>query len=346
MASRDPNRVVGALLAFVAPPGVGHAYLGLPVRGAVWLGACTLVGIGVPAALPAIYGAGGGTVALVVLIATLALPWLGPLVDVLVLPRKRFGEPRMSALIVMLCVGVVIALVTLVGRRVFLIEAFKIPAGSMMPTLLVGDHIFVDKAVYRARPPRYGEVMVFAFPEHPEQDFIKRVAALPGDRLEVKNGRPIVNGWEVPHCKVGKWSYVDSFEPSVHHEGDMEVEFLGELAYLTFYDAASGAFPEYQGPYDAKPGEYWVMGDNRNNSHDSRMWYGGRGGGVPRDHVRGHALVVWMSIDPAGVERHRTGLSVERPTLPSGAESLQPALDACLKSRPAPAQATPPPAMR
>jgi signal peptidase I len=314
----------------------------------VWLGACILVGIGVPAALPAIGGALGGGAALVVLVAALALPWLGPLIDLLVLPRKRLGEPRLAAVIALLAVGLVAGIGTLVAKRVYLIEAFKIPAASMAPTLLVGDHVFVDKAAYRGRAPRYGEVMVFAFPEHPEQDFIKRVIALPGDRLEVKNGHPILNGWEVPHCKLGPWSYADSDQPSVHHQGEMDVEFLGDQAYLTFYDEGGAGFVAgvVQGPYVAKPGEYWVMGDNRHNSHDSRMWFRGTGGGVPRKLVRGHALFVWLSVTDAGADWSRSGLSVERPTLPSGAGALRPALDACLKSRPPVAQTTPPPAMR
>src|SRR5262249_9147222 len=160
------------------------------------------------------------------------------------------------------------------------------PSGAMIPTLLVGDHIFVDKLAYRRRAPRYGEVMVFAFPEHREQDFIKRVVVLPGDRLEARSGHPNVNGGTGPFCHVGQ-DADDGPGGYGRHEGELDVEFLGAESYLTFYDAASGAFPEYQGPYQAKPGEYWVMGDNRNNSHDSRMWFGGTGGGVPRELVRG-----------------------------------------------------------
>src|ERR1700681_4641943 len=164
--------------------------------------------------------------------------------------------------------------------RSFVVEAYKIPSGSMIPTLQVGDHIFVNKFSYGPAipfthqrlwtnlPPERGDVMVFAFPEHPEQDFIKRVIAVEGDKLEARNGHPWINGWEVPSCAVGTYSYSDVDSSLAKHEGDLFVEFLEDEAYLTFYDQAAGMFPEYQGPYLVKAGEVWVMGDNRNNSHD------------------------------------------------------------------------------
>src|SRR5207249_5880382 len=106
--------------------------------------------------------------------------------------------------------AIIMALVLALFIRTFIVQAFKIPSGSMIPTLQVGDHIFVNKFTYgpaipwtkkrfwTAMPPRRGDVMVFAFPEHPEQDFIKRVIVIPGDKLEAKNGHPWINGWEVP----------------------------------------------------------------------------------------------------------------------------------------------------
>ncbi len=256
------------------------------------------------------------------------------------LGRWRKSEAREYGEAILMAVAVAFAL------RAFVIEAFKIPSGSMIPTLMVGDHIFVNKFSYgpaipytRARvwtnmPPRRGDVMVFAFPEKPEQDFIKRVIALPGDKLEAKNGHPIINGWEVPSCKVGAWSYQD-IDSVQRHEGELFVEYLGDESYLTFYDRASGVYPETQGPFHAKLGEVWVMGDNRNNSHDSRMWWGGQGGGVPFENIRGRALFVWLSLGDAGLDLSRLGAPVMgRPRLPPSASSLQAQLDQCLRSRP------------
>jgi signal peptidase I len=337
-----PSRTVAALLAFALPPGVGHAYLGLRRRAVLWSVAFLLLGFAVPVAVPALGASLGYRTVGLLYVAAIAARWLLPLVDVLVLKRERFGRPSTPLLVGLLAGGVVAALVGAVTTRIFVLEAFKIPSGAMIPTLLVGDHLFVDKLVYSSRAPRYGEVMVFAFPEHPSQDFIKRVVLLPGDRLDVKGGHPFINGWEVPHCKLGEYSY-DEAEGGGAHRGELDVEFLGDQAYLTFYDAASGGFTDRQGPFVAKPGETWVMGDNRNNSHDSRMWFGGQGGGVPRDLVRGHALFVWLSMGEHGIDGSRTGQPVEGPTLPRGSKGLQAALDACLEERPPSSKAQPPP---
>jgi signal peptidase I len=258
------------------------------------------------------------------------------------LGRWRKSEVREYVEAILMAVAVAFAL------RTFVVEAFKIPSGSMIPTLMVGDHIFVNKfsygpaipythaRVWTSMPPNRGDVVVFAFPEHPEQDFIKRVIAVGGDKLEARSGHPIINGWEVPSCRVGEWMYSDYDSPITRHEGDLYVEYLGNESYLTFYDRASGVFPEYQGPYFAKSGEVWVMGDNRNNSHDSRMWFGGRGGGVPFENIRGRALFVWLSVSDNGMDWSREGAPVMgRPRLPPSARGLEPQLDRCLKTRPA-----------
>jgi signal peptidase I len=202
-----------------------------------------------------------------------------------------------------------------------------------------GDHIFVDKLAYRLRAPRRGEVMAFAFPERREQDFVKRVIAVSGDTLEARDGRPFINGWRVPSCRVGAFSYVDVGQV---HTGELEVEFLEDHSYLAFYDTTGGAFPDRQGPFHAENGEVWVMGDNRNDSYDSRMWFHGDGGGVPRALLRGPAFVVWMSISDVAVDWSRYGQTVDAPHLPKGSEALQPALDECMKKRPARSETEPP----
>ncbi|HSY24964.1 MAG TPA: signal peptidase I [Polyangiaceae bacterium] len=243
--------------------------------------------------------------------------------------------------------AIVMAVVVALGLRTFVLEAFKIPSGSMIPTLMVGDHIFVNKfsygpaipftsaRVWTNMPPKRGDVIVFAYPEQPEQDFIKRVIVIPGDKLEARGGHPIINGWPVPSCLVGAWSYNDYESPITRHEGDLYIEYLGDESYLTFYDRASGVYAEYQGPFYAKKGEVWVMGDARNNSHDSRMWFGGKGGGVPYDNIRGRALFVWLSLSGNGVDLSREGAQVMgRPHLPPTAKDLQPQFDQCLRDRP------------
>jgi signal peptidase I len=266
------------------------------------------------------------------------------------LRRWRKSEAREYLESILVAIAVALAL------RAFVVEAFKIPSGSMIPTLQVGDHIFVNKFIYgpavpftKSRlwtrmPPKRGDVIVHAFPEHPEQDFIKRVIAIPGDKLEARNGHPWINGWEVPSCYVGVYTYTELDSPMPKHEGDLYVEYLGDEAYLTLYDHASGGFPEYQGPFLAKPGEVWVMGDNRNNSHDSRMWWGGQGGGVPFENIKGRALFVWLSVAEGKIDWSRFGAPVMgRPRLPADMRALQPKLDECLHNRPPIDKTTPPP---
>jgi signal peptidase I len=252
--------------------------------------------------------------------------------------------------------SILIAIAVAMALRAFVIEAFKIPSGSMIPTLQVGDHIFVNKfsygpaipwtktRIFSRMPPERGDVMVFAFPEHPEQDFIKRIVAIPGDELRTKGGRPVINGWEVPRCSVGTYSYTESELPQTRHEGDLFVEYLGDESYLTLYDNTSMGGLEERGPYHVKPGEVWVMGDNRNNSHDSRMWWGGQGGGVPFDNIRGRALFVWLSMGDAGVDWSRLGAPVMgRPRLPPSMKHLEAPLEKCLRERPPIEKTTPPP---
>jgi signal peptidase I len=267
------------------------------------------------------------------------------------LGRWRKSEVREYLESILVAVAVAMAL------RAFVIEAFKIPSGSMIPTLMVGDHIFVNKFVYgpavpwsdarfwTSMPPKRGDVIVFAYPEQPSQDFIKRTIALPGDKLEARAGHPWINDWEVPHCTVGTFLYEDAEIPLAHHEGELDVEYLGDAAYLTFFDKTSAGYMEYQGPFIVKPNEVMVMGDNRNNSHDSRMWWGGQGGGVPYANIRGRALFVWLSVSDLGFDWSRLGAPVMgRPRIPPNMRpTLQASLDKCLKDRPPLSKTQPPP---
>ena len=215
--------------------------------------------------------------------------------------------------------------IALVALRTFVLEFFRIPSGSMIPTLSVGDRFVINK-LPSAR--HRGDVITFPFPEHPEQLFVKRIIAMDGDTLDMARGHPSINGWTVPSCKVGEWSYEDPDAyagSSVPHKGDLYVEFLENTAYLMFYDHAF-PFPEQQGPYHSKSGELWVMGDNRNNSHDSRMWFGGMGGGVRASTVRGTVI----------------GTQGAPKLLPS-MSGLTAAFEKCMRERPPLAKTTPPP---
>jgi signal peptidase I len=281
------------------------------------------------------------------------------------LGRWRKGEMREYAE----SIGIAVAVALLL--RAFVVEAFKIPSGSMIPTLMIGDHIFVNKFTYgplvpwtesrlwTRLPPSRGDVMVFKFPEKPEQDFIKRTIATPGDTLEAIDGRPIINGWVVPHCYVGPYK-------AEGRTYDLYVEYLEDKSYFTMFENKPDDRPctsheecgggstckagvcgsMIEGPFHVRDREAWVMGDNRNNSHDSRSWRNRMGAGVPFENIKGRAMFVWMSFSPGGgIAQDRLFVNVMgRPTLPGVNDpSLKTSLDKCLASRPPPSQTTPPP---
>lgn len=241
-----------------------------------------------------------------------------------------------------------VAVLIALTLRAVVVEAFKIPSGSMLPTLQIDDHIFVNKYTYGPKlpilgsrvatsmPPDRGDVIVFEFPDpapgQEGQDFIKRVIALPGDTLEVRHGQPIINGWKVPRCAVGKYPYRQNDGNSADY-GDLFVEFLADEAYLTVYE--DGGSLGYEGPFKVQPGEVYVMGDNRNNSHDSRRWRGGKGGGVPFDNIQGRAMRVWWPLSRVLVP------VMGHPELPKGMpEALTAGIERCLSQRPS--ETTPP----
>lgn len=247
-----------------------------------------------------------------------------------------------------------IAILVALLLRAVVIEAFKIPSGSMKPTLQIGDHIFVSKFSYGPKipfldyrlftqlPPERGDVMVFEFPDtnpsNERQDFIKRVIAIPGDILTVESGHPSINGWRVPSCRVGTYSEDDG-APFGRNGGELYVEFLGDQSYLTWYE--EHRMPQRQGPYEVKPGEVWVLGDNRHNSLDSRAWVradGGMGAGVPYDNIKGRALIVWF---PASRMLFNV---MGHPRLPDGAApELVEGIERCLRDRPEDTLPPPPP---
>jgi signal peptidase I len=175
---------------------------------------------------------------------------------------------------------------------------------SMLPTIDVGNRIHVEKL---DGDPVRGRVVVFKAPEAPDREYVKRVIGLPGDTIAVSGTDVVVNGTPIPRCDVGPFSYTE--ENGKVHAGEIWLESLAGAKWLVFHDAAASAPPV--GPWTVAQGEVFVLGDNRENSHDSRLWFGGKGGGLP---VR---LIVGAA-------------PVDTPTLPAGAASLVPSLEKCL----------------
>jgi signal peptidase I len=242
--------------------------------------------------------------------------------------------------------SIFIAIFIAIVLRAFVVEAFKIPTGSMIPTLAVGDHIFVNKFIYGLRipltnswftewgTPKHGDVIVFRYPRDLSKDYIKRVVAVAGDRVRVDGQDVYVNGKKLDREQAETYKYVDEGEED-------DASSIGiERRVLAFPETSTGTDPAHytviykpvepsrlglpngaQLPgFDCEPdrpdspgeckvldGYVYVMGDNRDNSSDSRVW-----GCVPTAYVKGKAMFVWWSRGPhSGVRWSRIGSAVK-----------------------------------
>ncbi len=263
------RKVVALVLAFLAPWGTGHFYFGRRVRAAAWL-AVPMVGVVTfGLLLPRLGTSMGWSLACALPFAMMLVAWLASLVDLFVVregPEVAWWQTGLFGV-----VGISMPVLVSVVLRAFVLEAFRVPSESMQPNILAGDHLFADKSDRRAR---YGDMVLFQSPEDASQTFVKRVIARPGDVLEMKRGRPWINGWQVPSCPLGRVTMGTT-------TGELEVEFLGDASYLVFYDDHAPVF-EHAGPFYASPNGVLVLGDDRNDSHDSRTFNGGIDGNVLR----------------------------------------------------------------
>jgi signal peptidase I len=335
-----PSPAAAILLALVGPWGIGQFYFGQTKRAVWWLLFSNAALVMLAFAVAPLGGVLGYGTVFALLLVSLLVGWAASLFDALRVPEARRVRARKLAVFGFWLAGVVLSSGLRFVVRGYALEAFRIPSGSMQPTVLVGDHIMVDKLAFRTHPPKRGEAIVFRQPEHPEQDFVKRVIAVSGDTFEVKQGHPWLNGWEVPHCSIGTATLPEAEDPGC--SGTLELEFLEGEAYLVFFDGRRTGEPKL-GPYLVAPGEVWVLGDNRFNSFDSPSWFGGRGGGLPLADVKGLGLFRWYSaVDWSS----RYGTPLAAPLLPSSMATLGPGLEKCLASRPPREKTLPPSAAR
>ena len=238
------------------------------------------------------------------------------LLDKLVL-RKRRPQDRKEPWWVEYSISFFPVILAVFLLRSFLVEPFKIPSGSMIPTLLVGDFILVNKYTYGIRlpvvnrkilelnRPRRGDVMVFRYPDDPSLDYIKRVVGVPGDRIEYVNKRLIVNGEPAPLRALDDYL---SRERMQFSRRVVEVLDGREHEILVEDDAPAYASQLRTFPHARKcnyntsglactvpPGHYFMMGDNRDNSSDSRVW-----GFVPDEYIVGRAFFIWLNLNELG----------------------------------------------
>lgn len=211
--------------------------------------------------------------------------------------------------------------------RSFLVEPFKIPSGSMIPTLHVGDFILVNKFTYGIRlpivnkklvelnNPKRGDVMVFHYPENPSMDYIKRVVGIPGDVIGYRDKKLYVNGVLQSQKRDGEYNYVESSLRLVHaelakenldgHEHPIlinpETPTLHRNSVAEFPHRENCRYSDEEVRCTVPAGHYYMMGDNRDNSRDSRYW-----GFVPDNMIVGKAFRIWMNFN----ELKRIGLSI------------------------------------
>ena len=201
--------------------------------------------------------------------------------------------------------------------RSFLVEPFKIPSTSMVPTMVVGDFILVNKFTYGIRlpvvnkkiidinSPQRGDVMVFRYPDDPSLDYIKRVVGIPGDRIEYRDKRLTINGTEVPLKRLDDYLSRERMQFSRRYEetfGDRVHEILVEedapsyVPQVRSFPHAGNCNYNTQGmSCTVPPGHYFMMGDNRDNSSDSRVW-----GFVPDENIVGKAFFIWLNLNELG----------------------------------------------
>ncbi|HEX4895099.1 MAG TPA: signal peptidase I [Solimonas sp.] len=224
--------------------------------------------------------------------------WLGP--------RRRAelapGEVDRPSSFIDFCVSFFPVILLVLVLRSFIAEPFRIPSGSMIPTLLVGDFILVNKFAYGVRDPvlhtkfiatgepERGDIAVFRWPVDPSKDFIKRIVGLPGDRIVYRDKQLYINGEPATLDPAGAYTVSSPGFSGPRMVYRMNENLLG-VQHQVLVDPNRGA-DDFE--FIVPPGEYFAMGDNRDGSDDSRFW-----GTVPERNLVGKAFFIWMSWDSA-----------------------------------------------
>jgi signal peptidase I len=203
-----------------------------------------------------------------------------------------------------------VVLIVLILRS-FLVEPFRIPSGSMMPTLLIGDFILVNKFAYGIRLPvlhnkvvemdlpQRGDIVVFRYPKDPTVDYIKRVIGIPGDKVSYHEKKLFINDLPIEQVSLGRSQHtVEGEDPAAVEE------LLENLTPVKHAILLNHAQPTVEVDYKVPAGHYFMMGDNRDNSNDSRYW-----GTVPEENLVGKAFFIWMNWDTehGGINFSRIG---------------------------------------
>ena len=260
-----------AALATFGTPGLGQFYNGQPKKAALFyfLSLCCYPIFSLTSICHSLYGL------LVVLVAVMTFGFV-ILIDAWINARKlvnyelrKWNRWYSYLAIILINVFVVAPVVDSVSFPIPF-KAYKVVSGSMLPTLEIGDHLVADLVAYQSAAPQRGDIAVFAYPEDPSKDFVMRVIGLPGEEIEIRDKRVYVNGKRLNDA----WGVYDE----------------------------EGSDPEGRkgfGPVTVPPNKYFVMGDNRYKSYDSRFW-----GTVPLSAFRSRALYIYWAGDKSRIGRH------------------------------------------
>lgn len=290
------GRRVAAVFASFTAPGAGLFLLGRWTRGLVWA-AASMGGLAA--------GYAGFLVHPPLLVVGLLLGpvvWVACLVDTV---RAAAGR-TLPATAVAASAWIALVVADRIPPhlfRAFVAEAFKIPSGAMQPTLEVGDHLFVDKAAYARALPARGDLVAYEHPEDRAKTYVKRIAGLPGDTLEIREGVLVIDGVAQPRLPAGTATALDATcRPAAGGRFDESLDGVTHAVFQMYPTGWSG------GPWTVPEGRYFVLGDNRDNSNDSSR----TGQTIPLDHVIGRVSFVWLSWDPcaARVRTERIGIVV------------------------------------
>ena len=231
-----------------------------------------------------------------ILMSVTGLTGLIYLLDVMYFAKKR-AHGKKESIIIEYSKSFFPVLLFVFVIRSFIVEPFKIPSGSMMPTLIAGDFIAVNKFSYGVRfpvinnvlipngMPKRGDVVVFHYPMDTSIDYIKRVIGLPGDIIKYENKKLFINDKLVPHVFEKDYEYM--MNENYRVPAQEFTETLGEVKHSILIHNVEGE----SGSFVVPEGNYFVMGDNRDNSSDSRVW-----GFVSEDLLVGKAFIIWLNL--------------------------------------------------
>jgi signal peptidase I len=312
-----------ALFLALLVTGLGQAYLGYWRRAVLWaalplLVELTFLFLVLRFEVRILYGS-----VPIVAIGAWVVPRVAAFWEVRSLREHPSGSSGFAPLVTFSLAATVYGFAALAfeGQRVA--ASATIQSSAMQPTLLAQERVMVNLRAYRSGGPLRGELALFG------SDIslsVKRVIGLPGDRVELHDGALLINGWTVPHCELGALALGGT------REANLELEFLAGSAYLTLREKASNRASR---TWSVRPGEVFLLSDDRNSAEDLRAGSAAHDHGIPSELIKGRPAFVFLGLDyEQNLDWSRFGSALDTPQLPTDLKALDLRLKACLANRP------------